>query len=119
APLGSWARRHGWPGWLATLLIIVAAYLLVAALALGVAYSLVKLATVLPQYVDDADDLLKQAEDTLAKRGFTADPTGTALSQLDLGRLAGAVTDLLSATLGVLGSLFFLVTLLFFLGAEA
>jgi predicted PurR-regulated permease PerM len=119
APLGHWARRHGWPGWLATLLIIVAAYGIVAVLAIGLAYSVVQLATVLPDYVDDAQDVLKQAQDTLAKLGFDADPTGTALSQLDLGRLADAVTSLLSTTLDVLGSLFFLVTLLFFLGAEA
>jgi predicted PurR-regulated permease PerM len=119
SPLGAWARRHGWPSLLATLLVIVAAYAIVLALAFGLAYSLVKLAEILPAYADDAADLTQRAQDQLSRLGLADQPTGTALGTLDLGRLVDAVTGLLSTTLGVLGNLFFLVTLLFFLTAES
>jgi len=118
-PLGAWARRHGWPSPLATLLIIVAAYGLVLVLAVGLAYSLVRLAGVLPTYADDADELVRRAQEQLGRLGLEERPTGVALDRIDLGRLMDAVTGLLSTTLGVLGNLFFLVTLLFFLAAES
>ena len=29
-PVGAWARRHGWPGWLGTLSALVASYAILA-----------------------------------------------------------------------------------------
>jgi predicted PurR-regulated permease PerM len=119
APLGASARRRGWPGWAATLLVLVAAYGIVLVLAVGLAYSVVRLAAVLPGYVDDAKDTVAELRARLVDAGFDPDPLSVALGQLDLGKVTGFVADLLSGLLGVLGSLVFLVTVLFFLGAEA
>ena len=119
APLGAWARRRGWPNAVATILVVVAAYLIVAVLAVGLAYSVVRLAAVLPGYVDDAKDTVADVKAGLVDAGFDPAPVSVALGQLDLGKVTGLVTGLLSALLGVLGSLVFLVTVMFFLGAEA
>src|SRR4051794_27399912 len=119
APLRGVAVRRGAPGWLATVLVMVTAYAIVLFLAVSLAASLVQLAATLPQYTDKVDDLTAQAHDALTKAGLASAPTADALGQLDLGKVSGLVADGLSALLDVLGSVFFLVTLLFFMTAEA
>jgi predicted PurR-regulated permease PerM len=119
APLGAWARRRGWPGAVATVLVVVAAYAIVAVLTVGLAYSVVRLAAVLPGYVDDAEDLVVRVQDGLTRAGLDAAPLSAALGELDLGKVTDMVAGLLGALLAVLGNLVFLVTLLFFLGSEA
>ena len=51
-PVGAWARRHGWPSWLATLLALVAAYAILLVLVVGTIVCLVKLVDLLPQYAN-------------------------------------------------------------------
>ncbi|WP_426563732.1 AI-2E family transporter [Angustibacter sp. McL0619] len=118
APIPRWVRSKGAPAWLATLVALVAVYILVLLLAGGVAISIVKLATVLPQYAGQAEDLVNSATTAASKAGMDTTQVHSALSHLDLGRLLGFVGDLLSSLLDALGNMFFLVTLLFFLGAE-
>ena len=60
-PIGSWARGHGWPSWLATLLALVAAYAILLVLLVGTIICLVKLVDLLPQYTKDAQGLTDQA----------------------------------------------------------
>ena len=64
APIPRWVRAKGAPAWVATLIALVAVYLLVLFLAGGVAISIVKLATVLPQYADQAEHIVDQATAT-------------------------------------------------------
>jgi AI-2 transport protein TqsA len=118
APIGAWARRRGWPAAAATVLVVLAAYAIVAVLAVGLAYSVVSLAAVLPTYADDAQEVVDQAQAGLAGLGLDQGSLSIALGELDLGRVTGVVTGLLSALLAVLGNLLFLFTLLFFLGSE-
>jgi len=119
APLGRVVRRRGWPSWVAGTLTMLAAYGVVAVLFVGISVSVVKLAGLLPQYADEAQKQVAQATDRLTKLGLPLDPTQSALSELDLGKLGGVLADLIGSLLGVLSNLFFLVTLLFFLAAEA
>ena len=113
-PVGGWARRHGWPGWLATLLALVASYAILLVLLVGTIACLVKLADLLPQYARDADDLTGQAQSWLAKVGLGGGTTDDALDNIDVGKVADLVTGLASTILGAVGSLFFLVTVMFF-----
>jgi predicted PurR-regulated permease PerM len=119
APVRSWARRHGWPSWASTLLMMVTAYAIVLFLAAGLAVSVVKLAATLPQYSDRVDDLSASATQTLGDLGVDTAQLRTALAEVDLGKLTDLLTRILEDLLGVLGSLFFLVTLLFFLSMDA
>ncbi|KRF32370.1 hypothetical protein ASG94_18065 [Nocardioides sp. Soil805] len=113
-PIGRWARKHGWPSWLATVTALAAAYLILVVMVIGSVACLIKFADLLPSYATQADDLVKSAEDGLAQLDLSTGATSDALSKLDPTKLAGVLVDLTSGILGALGFLFFLVTLLFF-----
>jgi AI-2 transport protein TqsA len=68
-PINGWTRRRGWPGWLATLSALAAAYLILLVLVVGSAVCLIKFADLLPSYADEAKDLVKSADDGLAVWG--------------------------------------------------
>ena len=117
-PIVKHGRNHGWPTWLSTILALVAAYAIVLVLAIGVATSVVKLAATIPQYIPDANALKDELVDKLHSLGLNTDPTNTAASQLNLSKVLSFVTSLLTSLLGILSSLFFLVTVMFFTVAE-
>jgi predicted PurR-regulated permease PerM len=119
SPLASWARRRGWPSWAASALAMVAVYAIVLFLVLGVALSVVKLAELLPQYAPSADHLKGNVQKTLADLGVPDSKAQSALNEVDLGKVTSWLTGMLSGVLGLLGNLFFLVTLLFFFCADA
>jgi predicted PurR-regulated permease PerM len=114
-PIVKWARGHGWPSWAATLLSLVAACAIVLVLVLGIALAAVKLIDQIPQYADSASDLQGDLKGFLTSNGIGADPADTAVDKLDPAKLTSFLTSVLGGVLGVLGNLFFLVTLLFFL----
>ena len=118
APVRGVALRRGAPAWAATVLVMVTAYGIVLFLTLSIAASVVQLAATLPQYADSADQLAASAHDALTKLGLADQPTGTALSQLDLGKLRDFLGGLLSGLLEVLSSFFFLAALLFFMTSD-
>jgi predicted PurR-regulated permease PerM len=118
-PVRRWAQSHGWPSWAATLLMMVTVYGIVLLLFAGLALSVAKLATTLPQYSDRVDELVADARDKLADVGVDTSPAETALGEVDLDKVTGLVTDALTGLLGVLSSLFFLVTVLFFMSIDA
>ena len=113
-PLRGWARRHGWPSWLATLFALIASYAIVAVLLVGTAICLIKLADVLPKYAGNATDVTNQANSALSDLGFGNDATSDALKKIDPTRLVSFMEDVLSGVLGSVGGLFFVVTLMFF-----
>ena len=113
-PVGAWARRHGWPGWLGTLGALVTAYAILAALLIGTVVCLLRLVDLLPQYTDDAKDVAAKVHDGLSEVGLGTDTTKDALDKVDPGKVADILAGLVSGTLGALGGLFFLVTVMFF-----
>ncbi len=113
-PIGRWARKHGWPSWLATLTSLAAAYLILVVMVFGFVVCLIKFADLLPTYAAEAKDVTKSAEDGLAQLGLSTSSTSDALSKLDPTKLAKVLGDLISGILDGVGFLFFLVTLIFF-----
>jgi predicted PurR-regulated permease PerM len=113
-PLWRWAKGHGWPGWAATLLSMVAAYAIVLVLILGVAFTVAKLVQLLPQYADDARSLQTDGTSFLTSHGIGKGQATTAMDQIDPARLTAALTTLIKGVAGALGNLLFLVTVIFF-----
>ena len=113
-PVGAWARGHGWPSWLATLLALVASYAILLVLVVGSIVCLVKLVELLPQYSQDAEGLTDQLQDGLSGLGLGTESTSNALTKVDPTKVADLLAGVLSGILGALGELFFLVTVIFF-----
>ena len=118
APVHGWLRRHGWPGWATTLVLILLVYGIMIVLALGIIYSIARLATELPQYASKADGLVNSATAELAKHGVGPDQVKQAASSLNLGKLAGVLGALLGSVAGLASNLVFLLALLLFLSVE-
>ena len=87
-PLRSWAQRHGWPSWLATLFALVASYAILLVLVIGTVVCLVKLVDLLPQYASDADNLTGNAQDWLSDAGVGGATTSDILQKVDLTKVA-------------------------------
>ena len=118
APVHGWLRRHGWPGWATTLVLILLVYGILLALALGIIFSLARLGTELPQYASKADGLVNSATAKLAELGVGSEQIKQAASSLNLGKLAGVIGALLSSVAGLASNFVFLLALLLFLSVE-
>jgi AI-2 transport protein TqsA len=118
APVHGWFRRHGWPGWATTLVLILLVYGILLSLALGIIFSLARLGTELPQYASKADGLVNSATAKLAELGVGSEQLQQAASSLNLGKLAGVIGALLSSVAGLASNFVFLLALLLFLSVE-
>ncbi|MDN5915814.1 MAG: AI-2E family transporter [Pseudonocardia sp.] len=119
APVQGWLRRHGWPGWATTLVVVLLVYAILLGLALGIIYSVARLATELPQYAAAADGLIAQATASLAAWGVGPEQLQQAAGSLNLGKVAAMLGGLLSSVAGLASNFVFLLALLLFLGVES
>ncbi|WP_246456137.1 AI-2E family transporter [Nocardioides mesophilus] len=113
-PIGTWARRHGWPGWLATTTALVAAYAILLSLLAGTVVCLVRFVNLLPQYAGRSKELTAELNGWMSSLDLSGGTTADALKKIEPSTLVSALTDVLGAITGAAGSLFFLVTVMFF-----
>jgi hypothetical protein len=99
-PVGAWARRHGWPSWLATLARAGRGVRDPARAPGRTIICLVKLVDLLPQYTKDAQNLTDQFHDWLSGLGLGTETTSDALKKVQPGNVADLLAGVLSAILG-------------------
>jgi predicted PurR-regulated permease PerM len=119
SPVASGLRRRGWPGWLTTLTLVVCVFGTLVVLALGIFVSVAALATQLPKYAGNADDVASSVTNWLAKFGVGTDQLKAAANSVDIGKLSGLLGSLLSGVAGLATSLAFLLALMLFLSVES
>ena len=90
-PVQRWLRRHGWPGWATTLVVVILVYAILIGLALVIVVSVARLATELPKYAAQADGLVTSMTARLAALGIGPEQLQQAAASLDLGKLAGVL----------------------------
>jgi predicted PurR-regulated permease PerM len=117
-PLRGWLQRHRLPGWLATLVMTLTVYVFLLLFVWALLLATVEFANLLPQYKDQLASTISDATKWLAKFGINDSELQKISSSFDVGKLAGAVGDVLSGLMGVLSDLFFIVTLLLFLAID-
>src|SRR3954453_7351221 len=119
SPIASWLRRRGWPGWLTTVVLVVCVFGALGFLAVGIFVSIAALATKLPEYAANAGNLADSVTSGLAKFGVGPDQLKHAADSLDLSKIGGVLTALLSSVAGLATSLAFLLAVLLFLSIES
>ncbi len=119
APVQGWLRRHGWPGWATTTVVILLVYAILLGLALGIIFSVARLATELPQYASKAGGLVGSLTTQLAALGVGPEQLREVAGSLNLGKLAGVLAALLGSVAGLASNFVFLISLLLFLGVES
>jgi predicted PurR-regulated permease PerM len=107
------------PGWAASVVVVLCAYVLILALTLALVISVGRLAALISDYAPQAEDFTAQIADWLAARGMRSEQVDAIADALDVGQLVDLATSLLSGILSVLSDLFFLVTLLLFLAFDS
>jgi AI-2 transport protein TqsA len=118
-PVQAWLRRHNWPGWLTTLVLVLLAIGLLASFVVVVVVSLAQLAALLPQYADRADELLASLAGSLSAFDVAPGQLAEAVSAISPAKVVTLIGTVLAGLSAALSSLVFLVCLLMFLSVDA
>jgi predicted PurR-regulated permease PerM len=89
------------------------------AFAVALAVSFGQLATVLPEYSDEWQDLLGSLRDTLVGAGVGPEQVDEALRSVDPGNVVAAIGGLLAGAAGAVGALVLVLATVLFMSAEA
>jgi AI-2 transport protein TqsA len=106
------------PQWAASVIVLVAAYVLILALTLALVVAVGRLAALIPTYAPDLDEMAAEFSARLADLGVS-DPEAAVVGSLDIGRVLTAANTILAGMASVLSDLFFIVTLLLFLAFDS
>jgi predicted PurR-regulated permease PerM len=117
-PIRIWLERHRTPRWAASILMMIAAYLLLFLLTLALIVSVAQLAALMPQYTEEMADVVVNAGNRLRDLGVKQDQIDAIVNAIDPAELVALAASVLSSTLGVLTNLFFLLTVMFFMAID-
>ena len=101
APVQTWMRRRGWPGWLSTLVLILLVYAVLLAMIASIVVSIARLATEMPQYANQAQQFVTAATNLLAHYGVGPEQLHKLAGQLNWGKIAQFVGSLLDGISGI------------------
>ena len=119
APVRGYLVRRGAPLWAAIVAILLLVYLILFVLVFAVVAAGAKLAELIPQYTTEMNDLVSDATSTLGDLGLQDEQVQAMASNLDLGKLAGALTDVAGNVVGMLSNLVFIAILVLFIGFDS
>ena len=117
-PIRLWLERHGLPEWAASILMLLAACVLLFLLTLALIVSVAQLAALIPQYSEQFNDAVESAGNSLRNLGVQQEQIDAVTNAIDPGRIVDLAMSVLSTTLGVIGDLFFLITVLLFMAFD-
>ena len=117
-PIRLWLEGRRFPTWAASVLMLLAAYFVLFLLTLALMVSVAQLAGLIPEYTDQMQDAVANAGNTLGDLGVKQGPIDAVVDAVDPGQIVDFALSVLSSTLGVLSSLFFLLTVLLFIAFD-
>jgi AI-2 transport protein TqsA len=118
-PLRARLARWKLPEWAASLIMLLATYLMIVAVCLMLLVSLGRLAVLLPRYEPEMTEILQTIGARLEDLGVGAAQVDAMVRAIDLTGLVPFATDLLSGVLGLLSNVFFIATLLLFMAFDS
>jgi predicted PurR-regulated permease PerM len=117
-PIGHWSDSRGWPRWVGVLLTTAGAYLILVIVVGGVALSVAKLVSILPNYTSRAGQLGDELVAKLHSLGVNTGSAKDAVSKVDLNSVIHVLKGVLGGVLHTFGLLFLVVTLLLFMCSD-
>ncbi|MGZ5398698.1 MAG: AI-2E family transporter [Nocardioides sp.] len=117
-PLRGWLLRRRVPGWLATLLMALVVYVFLFLFGLALLLATAEFASLLPTYKEQMTTAVADATSWLTRLGVNEAEIEKIASSFDVGKLAELAGEILGGLLGLIGDLFFVVTLLLFLAVD-
>jgi predicted PurR-regulated permease PerM len=107
SPIQGALRERGAPSWLASTVLFLASFGVLAAMLLALAWAAAELAGLVTsdEYADDLASTRTDIADLLERFGVSGEELTDVLDNLDIGTVAGQVTSALSGVLGVLSAL--------------
>ena len=117
-PVHDWLR-HRVPAWIALLGLLIAIFGIVVGLASVLAFSVIRLAAILPDYANTATGLIELAAAQLQRLGIDQEYVQGFFNNIDIERVAGWLTTLSNSVLNFAGYVVFLLTLLLFMGIDS
>ncbi|GEL21082.1 AI-2E family transporter [Pseudonocardia sulfidoxydans NBRC 16205] len=118
-PLTGNLTRRGVPRWLAATVSLVVVLAIIIGLAASLALSVARLGTLLPMYQDRFVALLDGLRAWLAGLGVGPEQLQNLVGQIDFGKVAGVVTDLLAGLASTFTNLLFLIFVVLFMSVDA
>ena len=117
-PIRRRLERHRLPEWAASVIMLLAAYLLLFLLTLALIVSVAQLAALLPQYNAQINESVASVGNTLRGLGVQQDQINAVVDAVDPARIIDLAMSILSSTLAVVSNLFFLFTVLLFMAFD-
>jgi predicted PurR-regulated permease PerM len=119
APVRTWLLRRGTPRRLATVGVLLVLYTVLIGLVAVIVVSAARLAALLPGYAGRAGQLLADLQAELARRGFGPTQVNDLVNQIDVNRVTGVLTTVLSSITSIASALLFLLATVLFMGLDA
>jgi AI-2 transport protein TqsA len=113
------AERRGIPGWAGAVVALLLIYAGLIGLTVALTVSVARFATLLPSYESEVDRMRDSIVDWLGGLGIGEEQIQEIVGGFDLGRVVDLAGNLVSGLLGVLSSLFLVITLVLFMVADA
>ncbi|WP_322938255.1 AI-2E family transporter [Nocardioides bizhenqiangii] len=107
------------PSWVASVIVLLAAIVLLLAMSLAIVVSIGRMAQLIPTYASDLDDLVADIGGGLTSMGVGSEQSDAMVDAASADQLTAVATSIFASVLALLSSLFFLVTLLVFLAFDS
>ena len=118
-PLRELAARRRLPSWLGAIFSLIGVYAIVVGLFGILVIAGVQFAELAESYAPQFQAFIQQVGERLQALGVSQEKLQGIVNGLDPGKLVGVLTSLVGGIAGVLSSIFFLITLLFFTVSDA
>jgi predicted PurR-regulated permease PerM len=118
-PLRGLLERRGMARWLATIIALIVVYAVLLLLCFSMVIAGARFAALIPTYADEFAAVVADVTRALGDLGVTATQVEALSDALDLSQVAGLITELFAAILSLASDLFFIVTLILFMGVDA
>ncbi|KRE29417.1 AI-2E family transporter [Agromyces sp. Soil535] len=111
--------RRGWPGWLATTMVVAVAYAILAVLGVLLVVASAQFVGMLPDYADELQATAAGLLAWLESLGFSSDVATSAASAIDPEQLLSFAAGVADAVLGAAAAFFFVLAYVIFMAADA